>query len=367
MSNSFFNIEMLPARQGDALWIEYGRGKIRRRILIDGGPIAAYSSLSGKLNELPEGDKRIELIVITHVDTDHIEGIIRQFAEKRLNWPILPKDIWFNGWRHLTKSDLLGGREGDFLSALISRRAFDEWNHAFDRKAVVVDPNKPLPVKILREGMQLTLLSPTPGKLEEMAAKWTKDVEKHGLDPGDLDSAWKQLVEKTKFHPEEGLLGGPKDFEEKLKNQLKTDQSDANGSSIAFLAEFDGKSCLFLADAHKDIICQSLEKLIPRGKKRLKVNAVKVSHHGSRANISEELMNLVDAEHFLISTNSAIYRHPNNPAIEAIIHWSLHKPILWFNYRTKQTSPWEVKKGDHGRSFSTRFPKEGESGIVVKL
>ena len=32
-----FSIEMLPAQQGDALWIEYGSAAKPHRILVDGG------------------------------------------------------------------------------------------------------------------------------------------------------------------------------------------------------------------------------------------------------------------------------------------------------------------------------------------
>jgi hypothetical protein len=301
------------------------------------------------------------------VDTDHIEGIIRMLAQKRNKWPIEPAEIWFNGWRHLEESENLGGREGDFLSALISRRAFEEWNKTFKRKAVLVEPDKPLPVVRLRDGMKITLLSPDPQKLHDMADKWKEDVDRHGLEPGDLDAAWGQLVETTKYHLEEAVLGGPKDFADKLKKQLKTDQSIANGTSIAFLAEFDEKSCLFLADAHSDVICNSILRLIPPGQKRLKVDAVKMSHHGSKHNISEDLMKLLDAKHFLVSTDGSIHGHPDKPAIEAVIQWSARRPTLWFNYRSKENSPW-VKAPANGKvGFTSQYPISQDGGIVVAL
>ncbi|HOW54037.1 MAG TPA: MBL fold metallo-hydrolase [Syntrophorhabdaceae bacterium] len=365
MPEKIFRIEMLPANQGDAIWIEYGQEGNERRILIDGGPIGAYKKLEDRLKELPDGDKRVELLVVTHVDTDHIEGIIRLLAPK--GWLVQPEDIWFNGWRHLRETQMLGGREGDFLSALIRRRAFNEWNKAFGRGAVIVKADEPLPVVELEDGMKLTLLSPYPEGLEEMADKWEKDVEKHGLMPGDLDAAWKQLVDMTRYHVGEGVLGGPEEFIIKLKKQLSTDQSPANGSSIAFLAEFEGKSCLFLADAHADVICESLKKLIPPGKKRLKVDAVKMSHHGSRHNISEDLMKLIDAKHFLISTNGSIHEHPDKPAIEAVICLSVRKPTLWFNYRSEHSEPWSKPPAGSKKSFTSKYPETEDGGIVVEL
>lgn len=367
MTKPFLRIEMMPAKQGDALWIEYGTQENTRRIVIDGGPIGAYEALDEKFKQLPDGDKGVELLVISHVDTDHIEGIIRVLAAQRDKWPLMPKDIWFNGWEHLQEAGTLGGREGDFLSALISRRARDEWNKAFDKKAVIVGPGKPLPVKTLKDGMKLTLLSPSPEKLKEMGDKWTKDVEKYKLEPGDLEAAWEQLVEMKKYRVVDGVLGGTDDLSEKLTKQLKTDQSLANGTSIAFLAEFEGKSCLFLADAHTDIICESIKKLIPSGQERLKVDAVKMSHHGSRHNISGDLMKLIDAKHYLVSTDGSIHQHPDKPAIEAVLQWSVQKPTLWFNYKSKQNAIWAKAPKTGSASYTAYYPTEGSEGIVVEL
>ena len=55
--SDFFNIEMLPAKHGDALFIEYGNATRTRRLLIDGGPLHAYPELSARLQALPEGDR----------------------------------------------------------------------------------------------------------------------------------------------------------------------------------------------------------------------------------------------------------------------------------------------------------------------
>jgi beta-lactamase superfamily II metal-dependent hydrolase len=358
---------MLPAIQGDSLWIEYGTKQRTRRILIDGGPINAFPSVEKKIKTLPDGDKRIELIVVTHVDTDHIEGIIRLFAEERSNWIFLPADIWFNGWRHLKKSNTLGGREGDFCSALIRKRAFNEWNKAFKGNAVVVEENKPLPVINLEGGMKITLLSPDMNKLNEMVAKWEADVDKFGLDPGDLDKAWKQLISSTKYHISKGVLGGDSDFEKKLEKQLSTDQSVANGTSIAFLAEFEGKSCLFLGDAHHDIICRSIRNLLGAKGGKLKVDAVKISHHGSRNNISKELLDLIDSKNYLFSTNGFKHKHPNKSSVEAVINWSEQEPTLWFNYKTEYTLPWQKSPAEGKKLFNSRYPSENKEGIRIEL
>lgn len=364
MTKSIFSIEMLPALEGDALWIEYGNNDDKYRILIDGGPIGAYDVLDSKINSLPEGEKAVELVVISHVDTDHIEGIIRFMAQK-LPWPILPKDIWFNGWKHLQEINILGGMEGDYLSALIDKRAGDSWNLAFDQKAILVKPDEQLPVINLDGGMEITILSPDIEKLQEFAKKWEEDVSKYNIEAGDLDAAFEKLLTTKKYHADEIL--GSSDIDKNLEKQLKVDESAANGSSIAFLARYKGKSCLFLADSHMDVVCSSIKKLIPEGQDKLKVDAVKLSHHGSRHNISKELMTLIDAKNYLVSTNGSKHKHPDKAAIETVIKGSEQDPVLWFNYKNEHTDIWENGPEQGQRNFEVNYPEEPGKGITVVL
>ncbi len=367
MSAHFFRIEMLPAKHGDALWIEYGTPARTRRMLIDGGPINAWPEVSARLQQLPPGDQRVELVVVSHVDTDHIEGLVRLMAEPENRWPIAPEEIWFNGWRHIEEANTLGGREGEFLSALIHRRAFELWNTSFDGKAVCTG-KLPGDVVELADGMRLTLVSPSAKSLAALKKDWEKNVDKWEIDPGDLDDAWDQLVEANKFHPGAELTLGPDDLSDKLRDLLKgRDSGAANGSSIAFLAEYGGKSCLLLADAHPKVVCESLRNLGYTKEAPLKVDALKMAHHGSKNNITPELIELVDAKHYLVSTNGDKFGHPNDEAIEAVIQGSRRKPTLWFNYRSDHNIAWKARSLKSGARFHTKYPVKDLEGVVVKL
>lgn len=261
MVKKFFRIEMLPALHGDCLYIEYGDASCTQRLLIDGGPIGAYEALEARINAMPSGDRRFELVVMTHVDTDHVEGLVRLFANKPL--PLNIQDVWFNGWKHMEEAHgLLGGKQGEFLSALLVRRLRpDQWNSAFGGKVVVVNDNDPLPECMLKGGLKITLLSPTPATLDRMCKAWKADLGP-GVQPGDLDSAWLRLAKRKAYLPGKGLLGTTPELDALLEKQLKVDQAEANGSAIAFLSELENKSCLFLADAHHDVITASLRRLL---------------------------------------------------------------------------------------------------------
>ena len=290
------------------------------------------------------------------------------------------RDVWFNGWRHMEQAHgLLGGRQGEFFSALLAQR-FDagQWNRAFDGGPVAVRGDAPLPRIELAGGLALTLLSPTPAKLGRMRDAWRKDVR--DFDPGDLEAAWAVLARQKKYLPADGLLGSTPELDELLEKQSRPDNAAANGSSIAFLAELAapgsasasgdlaGKSALFLADAHPDVVCASLRRLLDeRGQDTLHVDAVKVAHHGSKANTTDELMSLVRSPKFLVSTNGGIFGHPDAEAVQRIVARSLvQPPLLVFNYRCATNETW----GEAGRQRKLGFEAvfaEDDDGITVEL
>ncbi|MEA2684952.1 MAG: hypothetical protein QOE93_147, partial [Actinomycetota bacterium] len=64
-------VEMLPAGYGDAILVTYGTEAEPHRILIDGGQARSFPAVSARLRSF---NGPIDLLVVTHVDTDHIGG-----------------------------------------------------------------------------------------------------------------------------------------------------------------------------------------------------------------------------------------------------------------------------------------------------
>src|ERR1035437_3583800 len=109
---------MLPAAHGDAILVEYGpTGGPQHRFLIDGGPFHTYPDIRARLDALTGDDRRLELLVISHIDADHIEGAIKLLGDDELGLEI--GEVWFNGYRHLPKADLLGAKQAEMLSEMI--------------------------------------------------------------------------------------------------------------------------------------------------------------------------------------------------------------------------------------------------------
>lgn len=64
-------IDFLDVGQGSAILVEAPNGN---QVLIDGGPSDAVLAKIGEA--LPLGDRRIEMLILTHPDSDHLSGLV---------------------------------------------------------------------------------------------------------------------------------------------------------------------------------------------------------------------------------------------------------------------------------------------------
>jgi beta-lactamase superfamily II metal-dependent hydrolase len=354
-----YQIDMLPAAHGDCLWVTWGTAQDLHHMLIDGGPPGTGPTLRRRVEQALQaagGRLHIDLLVVSHIDSDHIGGILSLL--QALPAGVTFGDVWFNAYRHLRPPDLLGVVQGEKLTKLLAEKKLPH-NLAFSGKAVVVPPTGPLPQIALTGGMTLTLLSPTPDKLARLAPTWADEARKAGLKAG-APAARRAtddfLGKKDKWPPNLADLENEKSDH---------DDSAANGSSIAFIAAFGGKSCLFAADAHADVLTASLKRLGAP----VKLDAFKLPHHGAGANLSPELLTCVDCDRFLISTNGDIHKHPDFAAVARILkRESKTPPTLIFNYRSATTSVWEgLSKLPGAPAANLIFPTDDAGGAVIDL
>jgi len=316
-----FAIDMLPAQRGDALWLTYGEPGALHHVIVDGGPSETIPTLvpelERRIRELPGGKTRVELLVMSHVDADHIQGVVSLLSgPDRIG---LFRDVWFNGYEHL-RPDTLGAVDGEQLTALLDDNR-DRWNKAFRGGPVVVPDEGDLPTITLRGGLELTLLSPTLEGLKKLAPRWERECERAGLIAG-------HGAEVPRSAVRDELLGWNIDVF--AEAEYRRDRAEPNGSSIAFIARYGGKSVLCAADAHSEVLEKSLDRLGPGPHD---FTAVKVSHHGSRANISPAFLDRVRSRNWLMSTNGAKFGHPTPEALARIITKQV-KPVFHLNYVT---------------------------------
>jgi len=355
-------IEMLPAAQGDCLWIEYGKGKDIRRVIIDGGTPGTYKkALHDRIADLPADQRAFELLVVTHIDSDHIGGVLPLVADTDLGATY--GDVWFNGFKHLVKPDELGPKQGDLLTDAIEEQKLP-WNSAFDGKAVVVPDEGDLPVFVLAGGLTLTLLSPTREKLADLREVWEKATGGAGLVPGVEPKPDEAELEVS--GPAD-ILGDEINVAALAGKAFEPDDTAPNGSSIALLLEYEGKRILLAGDAHAPVLVDSIERLLGKKGAKLRLDAIKLPHHGSRRNVSKDLVAAVETRAYLFSTSGAIYKHPDRVAVARILEFGAEQPTLFFNYRSEFTEVWDKKALKDHNHYGAEYPEPGAEGLRVEL
>lgn len=327
-------IKFLKALSGDCIHLSFKDEGINRNILIDGGMAATYSSSKSKkgkpeigelkilIDQLKETGERIDLLILTHVDDDHIGGLLRWF-EKENDAIELITQIWFNSGRLIKKHFEQESTEENDNS--IKLRIDNGKETSISQGATfedIIEAKNGLWLKELIKsfdklsifGAEFTILSPDESRLKLLLKKWEKD------DPNSLETS------STK-----------NDYNVSIEDHIKNDNSDEedvaihNGSSISFILKIEGKEMLFLADSHPSIVVSSLNQLGFNEGNRLKIEFVKLSHHGSVFNNSKALLNVLNTTKYVISTNGDKHSHPHKKLISRLINISPTSE-LYFNY-----------------------------------
>jgi len=340
-----FQLEMMQAAHGDALLLEYGSQENPYRILIDGGPYYRYQALRGRLLRIPEELRSFELLVITHIDADHIDGIIKLLQDTSLG--VSFGDIWFNGWKHLQPQTpgVLGAKQGEYLGALLDRDQLP-WNAGAEGRPMVVPEEGDLPRYELAGGAEITLLSPGPSEIENLRKHWDKVLKKAHFTPGDTEQALAELEHKARYGPPAGVLGH------------EPDSSEANGSSIGFMLTYDGKHLLLAGDAWAPVMERSLERFHDEAGTEQPVEAFKLAHHGSFSNITKKLVKRARTNRYLVSSNGAYFKHPDQEALQLILaNHDGETPELVFNYRSEFTEPWEDPTRRESLGYTASYPE----------
>jgi hypothetical protein len=195
-------------------------------------------------------------------------------------------------------------------------------------------------------GAELVLLSPGPDELENLRRHWEKALRKAHFTPGDRDHALAELARTSRYGPPSGVLGA------------EPDSSEANGSSIAFLFVYEGKRLLLAGDAWAPVLERSLARYHAEEGGEPPVEAFKLAHHGSFSNITKKLVRLAHARRYLLTTDGANYKHPDQETLQLILANHEGAPAeLVFNYRTKFTKPWADPALQEAKGYKAAYPE----------
>jgi beta-lactamase superfamily II metal-dependent hydrolase len=341
-----------PASDGDCLLLSYGSSPARH-ILIDGGRSSTYQFLRPALRSIVDANEWLELLVLSHIDADHIGGLLSLAADDQLGLDI--EEIWFNGYDQLFDFESLGFAQADALSDALRARGF-RVNERFGGKSLWIPDGGPLPRIELDGGAFLTILSPDRQRLDKLRTEW---------------SMWRGTVQARQRAENVVIPGleilGRKPMPSVIDVDLlasgaeRVDTETPNGSSIAFVAEHDGRKALLAADAHPTLLAESVARLAEGKGKLRRFDLLKVSHHGSVANTTRDFLARLDCGRFLFSTDGSRHRHPDPEAVAKILKHSRPKELV-FNYATERTLPWDDARLRAAWGHSCRF---GANGLIT--
>jgi len=350
-------VEVLKGAYGDAIWIECARVGRPWRMVVDGGPPEAAGALAARVDALPPDDRALDVVVVSHIDSDHIGGMLPLLARDELEIG----DVWFNALAQLPEADEWSTRsvaEGEDLVELlsgVSRARPLPWNRVVGGCALATEGDRAFRELAVTDGPHITLLSPTPKRLLALRRVWDQALTRvYRGEPEEVD-AITPLEPLTDLH---GLAAA----------ETSNDTSVPNGSSIAFLLEHRGASILLGADAFPTVLGGALWALAnARGGRRLPVDAVKLPHHGSQKNVGGKLLTLLSSKHFLISTSGERFGHPDDVSLARAVTAGGPGTTLWFNYApTAKTERWADPTLGARYGFTARFA-ESAGGTRLEL
>lgn len=355
-----FKIIMHKAGNGDCISISTDT----EYILIDGGTAQSYDTWKSKILETTN---TIDTLIITHIDNDHVNGII-----KLLEDPQSPKvkEVLYNGAEQLlgkldltsssdrqvdsklnaiiaenleiNNTDKIGYSEGSSLSFVLNQKSVT-CNTIVNNGAIYRE--KISEIKI--GNTKFSIIGPTEEDLLILKRNWDKKLYERKIKLKILNK-----IAFTAFENYLKNLANPSNTQQKIgsknltsieilsSSSFEPDRSPTNQSSFSFLIEREQKKILYLGDCHVQtvILWLNLNRL-----DKISVDAVKISHHGSKNNTSLELLDRIECQNYLISTNGKVHNHPDLETLARIIISNKNKYInIYFNYEVMNIPSWFI-------------------------
>ncbi|HQX10141.1 MAG TPA: hypothetical protein PKY66_07005 [Thermoflexales bacterium] len=307
-----FKLHAVQAAFGDCLLLEYGDPAGPRFVLIDGGPARTYQAhLKPTVQRLVTNRGQLELAVLSHVDNDHVIGLLDLFGELRARAEA--------GRRHLGVKALWHNAFSQTIGREIDEETVRE---VPDLSAWAPDLADPLDVvaRGIAEGDQLQRGASALGipinpdfagglVLTEGGPRHSvQDLEIRVLGPSQkaLEKLRKQWLAWLERQRDRDLTPGK-------------DQSVPNLSSIMLLTESAGARALLPGDGRADEIVEGLKASGAwQTGDTFHVDLLKLPHHGSARNASPGFFRTVKADRYLICADGT-NGNPDPPTLNWLV------------------------------------------------
>lgn len=340
------DLHIFQSDKGDCLLLE---GQNSGRVLCDGGMAASMKkSVRKELAKLRSAGKSIDYAYISHIDQDHISGVLR-LLEDELEWrvydhhqtsgnpsakPKVPRPPAFGGIFHNAFREQVGANMGKVTDLLAAAANLG------------LSSSHPKLIAFGAEMQNIVLSVPEAIRVSHLASSQLLGIPTNRI-PGSNDDAKLLMVRPrqgsfaigsmqfTVVGPTQDevkqlrdgwndYLGDPENMKslKRLRDRLDDDRRDIanrdislsdwesyrgvsvpNIASLMFMVEENGKRLLLTGDSQQDIILKGLKATGYLSVGHCHLDALKVQHHGSENNMDENFCRIVSADHYIFCGN----------------------------------------------------------------
>lgn len=316
--------EALQAKFGDCLLLRYqDKAGTNRLWIIDGGPSGIYNNiLKPRLEALKRGldsvqQLPVDVVLVSHIDDDHINGIgqmlrsLEQQKQRHVPLWLDIQDIWFNsfsklvetllpaaaspaGLASITKAVSAAKTASPVTTAVLASVGQGEALSS-DIKSLGIKLNSPhppllsAPLRFTRDDAVVTVLGPLDKRLLDLQTDWQAAAGK----PAALAAA--------------------------------LDRAVPNLSSLAVLVEIDDRKLLLTGDARGDDLVEGWTANGGAPGQPCPVDVLKMPHHGSIRNTTEEFLKLFPAAHYVFSADGK-FDNPDDATLKMLVDTQGNRP-----------------------------------------
>jgi Metallo-beta-lactamase superfamily len=315
------NLNIIQAEYGDCMILEFGsalQDDKRHYFLIDGGPASTYAAhLKKELQNIKAKRGKLDLLIVSHIDNDHINGLLNMMAELQAQRndnaeeTIDIEALWYNAFgQTIGKGNDIEHRLNNILSrtrgidstignttTTVTRgiREGQDLNRYAQDLGIPINPNfnydtltvDDIPDQLKFDDLSLHVVGPTKKNLDELKKMW-------------ID--WLDKYEGSILHRDSRIA-------------IQADRSIPNLSSIMFIAEENGKRILLTGDGLGDHLLQGLKQSnMLDSKGSMHVDVLKIPHHGSERNVTKDFFEAITADKYVICANG----RDDNPSLSTL-------------------------------------------------
>lgn len=351
-------IHTFQAYDGDCFLVTVYEPKKEVNLLIDCGNSETYhNSIKPYLLDMSKQRRKIDYLILSHIHSDHIGGAIPLLLdngsaddpkiieisnviyngflglnlelyekkdctaqEKRIYQGIISQGQAVLG-KNITEKQITLNEELCISKLLIQGNY--NWNAWNKNELGVVVADSQMKIDIGNQSY-IQFISPNREQLRRMNKKWELYVKRIYNRIPNIDNlhirnafeAFQWIINNVDYENVQEMVSANVLTKEKIERMATSrysyDYTDENMESIAFVLVCGNKKMLFLSDANIEVCRKNLERIY--GNTPLKINLIKLPHHGSKRNISMRFLKQYYSDSYLISAGETKLR----PSMETI-------------------------------------------------